>query len=247
MTTELPNLQKLLPFVDISIVKKGIYECWLEPLVANSLMTHCANMIKSTPEEEKIIEKEKAILKDSYNIISTSHFNEWCELRGLTEERMNSVLMRSRRWDQWINDNLQKELQAYASINRLLYESVSFEMIKSKSKQIIMEIYFRMEEKSTSMSEQVTIYACKVAYSGHIGPVAISQIEKRIGGILLKNKNKSSLIEPFFNEGNWCLLKIINWQSMASDKINEQCIKDFKSHWLNTNVKCIIADYLRRK
>ena len=114
--------------------------------------------------------------------------------------------MRSRRWNQWINDNLQKELQAYAFINRTLYESVSFEMVKSKSKQIIMEIYFRMEEKSTILSEQATDYACKVAYSGRIGPVTISQIEKRIGGILLKNKTHFILLKSASKGGFFILI-----------------------------------------
>ena len=245
---EIPNLESLHSWLSPDIVRLGIFEDWIEPLIMYSLIEHFL-AIDSNEQEDGNFTKSKALSKFMYNqnIRNTEHLNQWLSLRQIDGHQFSRFLSRSERWTDWVKANLSKEANSLYLSSSDNYTTYVFSIIRVDSHNLGTELILKIDGNEANFHDLARKYSQgkEAASGGVLGPIMGSAISPTILAHLKKLK-PNQVDSLFIFEKKWIILRLdaINHPN-ANPQLHKLVLSDYSKRWLLDNTRKLIATYLK--
>lgn len=251
---EIPSLQTLHSWLSPDIVRIGVFQDWIEPLIMHSLIEHFLSIEshKSVETDEKNLSNSKeneSLSKFMYNqnIRNSTHLNQWLSLRRIDNHQFSSFLSRSDRWTRWVKANLSKEAHSLYLSSSDNYTTYIFSIIRVDSHSLATELKLKIDENEANFHDLARKYSLgqESASGGILGPIMGTAISPTILAHL-KNLKPNQVDTIFMFEKKWNILRLdlIN-DPDTNPKLNKLILSDYSKRWLLDNARKLIATYLK--
>lgn len=195
--------------------------------------------IAKTEYTEAEIQNYRQQFFNQYQITSDEQLKLWLEKNQLTQEELDSKIIRALKLDKFKKETWQDKLESYYLKRKKDLDKVIYSLIRTKDMGVAQVLYFRLQAAEQSFADIAKQFSqgAEAQTGGLIGPIELNVPHPQIAQMLMTAKPGEVL--PPTRIGEWIvILRLEKFLTTQLDQAMEQrLLNELFNNWLNEQLQ----------
>ncbi len=195
--------------------------------------------IAKTEYTEAEIQNYRQQFFNQYQITSDEQLKLWLEKNQLTQEELDSKIIRALKLDIFKKETWQDKLESYYLKRKKDLDKVIYSLIRTKDMGVAQVLYFRLQAAEQSFADIAKQFSqgAEAQTGGLIGPIELNVPHPQIAQMLMTAKPGEVL--PPTRIGEWIvILRLEKFLTTQLDQAMEQrLLNELFNNWLNEQLQ----------